>query len=303
MGRQQKAEALLARAERLEASLARRIKALEPDLIERFSATVLELGVIDQEQLHRIFAAATAPSLASAYADFAQDSSAKEGLPLALGRVQQAGESAAASLIVDLSEKARITLRGTIETAVQDGWSTQRLARAIRNDIGLTQAQSRWVKNFEAKLRISPAQALANQLRDRRFDPSLLKGDLSEEKIQRMVQRYRDRWINYRARLIARQELIRASNTANYLTWTDADERGHIPGHIRKFWWHSHDHSVRSAHVEIPILNPHGVAISAAFVTPLGPLRYPLDPMGTAENTEGCRCVAVFETSNPEART
>ena len=301
MNRQQKAEHLIRRAAALEATLAKQLRSLDPDLLERFSATVLELGFIENEQIERIFELATSRTLAGAYTAFAKDTADMEGLPLALGRVNQSADSAVASLVKDLSDKARLALRASVEQALAEGWSVPQLARVVKRDIGLTAKQAGWVRNFEAELRGSPGAALKRELRDRRFDPTLRRGEkIPAAKVERMVERYRERWLNYRAKLIARQELIRASHTANQDVWTEADERGDVPSYIRKFWWHSHDSLVRNSHVQIPKMNPRGVGVREAFVTPLGRLRYPCDPMGADEDTIGCRCAVIFETTNPE---
>lgn len=301
MNRQQKAEYLIRRAEALEAELAARLRNLSPDLLDRFAATVLELGVIENEQLERIFEVATSNTLTGAYTAFARDTAEMEGLPLALGRINQAADAAVASLVRELTEKARLALRESIEQALAEGWSVPRLARVVKQDIGLTAKQLEWVRKFEAKVRADPAAAMSNQLRDRRFDPTLRRGErIPDAKVARMVDRYRERWLNYRAKLIARQELIRASHTANHETWIDADQRGQVPSWIRKFWWHSHDSHVRNSHIQIPKLNPNGVGVQEAFVTPLGRLRYPCDPMGSDEDTIGCRCAVLFESTNPE---
>jgi hypothetical protein len=64
-----------------------------------------------------------------------------------------------------------------------------------------------------------------------------------------------------------------------------------------------HDKNVRAAHLEIPLMNPAGVKLSECFVTPLGLMRYPLDPLGTAANVLGCRCLAIFGRFNPTGAT
>jgi hypothetical protein len=302
MTRREQAERLLRRAEALEATLARALQDLNPDMIARFSETVLELGIIDNDRLAAIFEAATSRTLESSYLAFAADSAAIAGLPNPVGWIRQEAAGASDLLVRELTRQGRQSIEAAVQRATREGWSVQRLTTVIQKDLGLTQQQLRWVENFEQKLRTNPAKAMGNALRDRRFDRTLARGgDLSEAQIQRQVERYREKWTRYRAGQVARVELLRASNSANYAAWADADTRGEIPRMVRKFWWHAHDAHVRDSHVQIPIINPFGVPIREAFVTPLGRLRYPLDPMGAPADVIGCRCAVVFDTSTPGA--
>lgn len=299
MTRDEQARRLLQRAEGLEASLSRSLLNLDADQIARFAEVVLELGLIDNERLARIFEAATGGPLARAFRTFAEDSASMAGLPAATGFVEQEIGGATDYLVRHLTRQARVVLEETVQLAVKQGWSVRRLASAIERDIGLTEQQIGWIKNFERKLRTDPAKALQNQLRDRRSDRVLRRGDLSETEIERQVARYRAKWTRYRAGTVARVELLRASNSSNYAVWSEADARGDVPRMIRKFWHHAHDAFVRDSHIQIPLIQPNGVLIREAFVTPLGRLRYPLDPMGVPEDVIGCRCVVVFDTSTP----
>lgn len=298
--RDEQARRLLARAEQLEAELARVILELDDAAVTRLAQAALEIGFTDAE-IEALFARSISTHLETAYDVFGEDTAETYRLPRATAAVQAEAQVAIAETLEDLTTEARGVIERLTRQAQRLGWGVGELADAIRGQVQLTTIQNRWVANFERKLRRNPSEALRNKLRDKRFDRTLLRGEpLTESQIARMTARYREKYLRHRTHLIARQELLRASNGAHQVVWENAETQGVLPRGARKFWVNMHDTHVRHSHRMIPILNPGGVAISASFVTPLGRLRYPLDPLGVAEDVIGCRCIHVFDTANPE---
>ncbi len=301
--RDQQASRLQARAERLERDLAAVILELDDDAVTRLAHAALELGFTDEE-VRALFARSISTHLETAFDLFGNDTADEYGLPRAPAAVQDEAQIAISEALDDLSAEARKVITRLVGQAQADGISVGQLANQIRDQVVLTERQNGWVDNFEHKLRTDKRRALRNKLRDRRSDRSLLRDEpLTESQIASQTGRYRDRMIRHRALNIARHELLKASNGSHMATWENAEKQGVLAKGVRKFWWHMHDRKVRTSHREIPGLNPGGVAIADSFVTPLGRLRYPLDPLGAREDVIGCRCLVLFDTANPEGAT
>jgi len=169
-------------------------------------------------------------------------------------------------------------------------------ARKVMNKIGLTPSQEQAVDNFQRMLEEGDGDAFRRTLRDHRFDPSVrraVEGQvLSQEKIDRMVQRYRERYLRHRAQTVARTESIRAVHAGQQSQIEDLIARGELRrNQIRLYWRNQGDSRVRMAHNSIPRQNEQGVAPGEPFQSPLGPIRYPGDPLTPPSNHMNCRCV------------
>lgn len=168
-------------------------------------------------------------------------------------------------------------------------------ARYFRDSIGLTQRQTRAVNNFRRLLEENPSEALTRQLRDRRFDPSVIrsistKEPLSKEHIDRMVTRYRERYIQYRSRVIARTESLRAVHQGTEEMYRQAIESGELEAsQLTRAWDASGDASVRNSH---SLMDGQVKPFGEAFISGAGNLlRYPGDPNAPGSDTIQCRCV------------
>ena len=209
------------------------------------------------------------------------------------------------ALVQRISQQTREAIREAVQNDFIAGQNPVRTARVFRDTVGLTPRQERAVRNYERALRERNPVVLRRALRDRRFDPTLRRAiendiPLSEQQIQRFTQRYRERYIAYRARTIARTESLRAIGIGQHYSIVQGAQQGLFNANeIRRFWVVTRDARTRPAHRNIPALNPQGVGIDEAFVTPLGPLLYPRDPNGSAANTIQCRCGVVYRQVMP----
>lgn len=215
--------------------------------------------------------------------------------------VTRFAEEIAATRIRELTNDVRAVISITARESAIGNYSRQAAAQRILEVIGLTSAQERAVQNFRNSLENRSAEALRRTLRDRRFDPSLIRSidldePLSSAQVSRMVSRYRDRLRRYRANVIARSEVVRAANGGAYHFIESQVRTGKISeDQVRRFWHYIPDARVREAHSAVPSMNPGGVGPREAFQTPLGPLRFPGDPRGTASNTINCRCAISYQ--------
>lgn len=205
------------------------------------------------------------------------------------------------NLIRTISSNTREAIRNSVEANFIAGNNPYQTAKAFQNTVGLTPKQELAVRNYQGYLEQLDSNALKRQLRDPRFDVTVnnairTQQKLSVNQIDGMVNAYRKRYINYRARTIARTESLRAVSIGEYTSGVQAVSDGAIDGDIvKRFWIYTDDKRTRNQHRQIPGLNFEGVAVDQPFVTPFGPLLFPRDPRGTAANTINCRCHVIYK--------
>jgi hypothetical protein len=203
-------------------------------------------------------------------------------------------------LIRDLTADARRSVGTAITNGVSAGRNPLDTARDVKQFIGLTQRQTQAVQNYRSALENMQSDALDRALRDKRFDPSVARAikdqqPLSSDQVDRMVERYQQRYLQYRSQTIARTESIRAVSNGNHAAWTQQAQSGKVDAEsVTRQWVYTHDSKTREAHREIPGMNPDGVGLDEAFDTPDGPLLYPGDPLGAPEATINCRCAVIY---------
>lgn len=211
-------------------------------------------------------------------------------------RLTDFAQTITAQRIREINEGTRQTIREVIRQGTLDGENPLTTARTVRQSIGLTQKQAMAVQNFRRMLETGSSEAMTRALRDKRFDPTLrrlMEGErVSPQKIDTMVERYRQRYIKYRSETIARTETIRSLGGSQQRFIQDAvDQKKIDQRQVKRFWHYTQDELTRAEHRQIPAMNPNGVGLEEPFRTPLGPLQFPADPSGAAANTINCRCV------------
>ena len=208
------------------------------------------------------------------------------------------------NLIQNISNNTRRAVRNAIQFDIISGRNPLDTARTFRSTIGLTENQEQAVRNYRRSLENLDRDALRRALRDKRFDSTVrraieTKQALSEDQINKYVNRYRNKYIKFRSENIALTESLRVVSASTQLAIDDMVDSGAIDDtNVRKLWHYLP--GARAAHVAIPKMNPKGVKLKEAFQTPLGPLRYPRDPNGTGANTIRCRCYLTYEIVEDE---
>jgi hypothetical protein len=199
------------------------------------------------------------------------------------------------NLIRQVSDDTRDGIRAIVANAMEFGGHPSEQARQIRSLIGLTENQADAVANFRRLLEARDPEALTRGLRDRRFDSTLLRvlgdegvDDLSAEQIDRMVERYASRMLDFRANTIARTETISAARIGTQNAWVQATENGLLDrADVRQGWMVTPDDRLCIYCAAVPALNPDGVRLGEQFITPLGPVDGPtLHPQ--------CRCIVYL---------
>jgi F like protein len=198
-------------------------------------------------------------------------------------------------LIREFTEGQRAATRTALVEGVIQGLNPRDQARLFRQSIGLTANQMRAVANFRRLLESNSAAALARELRDRRFDPSVRRAvsgekPLTAEQIDRMVQRYYERSLAARAETIARTESLAAVHQASDEGFRQAIENGLIDEELTQKWRTAGDGRVREpSHT---LMNGQTRPFGQPFRSGTGNLlRYPGDNRAPPHDTVRCRCV------------
>jgi len=198
-----------------------------------------------------------------------------------------------------LREQQRETLRVAMTGALERGLGPVAAARVFRDSIGLTTGQYAAVNNYRRLLENGSAEALARDLRDRRFDRTVSAAitnqtPLSSAQIDRMVERYRDRALMMRSETIARTEMLRTVNEARDESVRQVVEQVGLPkSRVVRIWRSTPDARTRDHHASMD-LQERGM--DEPFEDGLGNLlMYPGDMTAPAETVINCRCVVAVE--------
>lgn len=215
-----------------------------------------------------------------------------------------AAEAFRLALVSNITETTRETVIQAISYSIAAGRNPIQTARDFRAAIGLSPSQLSTVQNYRRLLEEANPEALYRGLRDKRSDAMVSRAvessnALDSDQIDNLTERYRQRMVKWRAETIARTESLRSINMGEYESILAAHNVGKISQYLRRFWIVSADERVRRHHIPIPQLNAKGVGITESFQTPLGPLRYPLDPEGSARNVINCRCRVSYRIVRP----
>ena len=206
-------------------------------------------------------------------------------------------------LVREVTASARETWTEVIAEGMQRGANPREVAREIRASLGLTQRQQAAVANFRRLLQQGSAEALTRELRDRRFDSSIRRAikagkPLTSAEIEKMVERYRQRYIAYRAEVIARTEALRAVHEGAEEAYRQALDEGDIrPQDVERTWviagGVTRKGKPRTRHSHRAMRNqkrPLGEPFRSGYGYML---RYPGDLSAPASETVQCRCVVA----------
>ena len=126
------------------------------------------------------------------------------------------GEQRAGTLIQGIQTQQLNTVRAAIGTGLSEGVPPQRTGRLLRATTGLSERQGRSLVNYERGLTEkmltgttgTVLRGAGRPLADQRYSLA----NLNQQKVDNLVERYRERLVNYRAEMIARTETMRAAN-------------------------------------------------------------------------------------------
>lgn len=195
--------------------------------------------------------------------------------------------------VQEFSAEQRRATRAAITEGTREGVNPREMARRFRGSIGLTERQEQAVSNYRRLLREGSSEANRRRLRDKRFDSTVRRAargeiKLTEEQIDKMVGRYREKYLRYRSEVIARTEALRAVNQGTEEMYQQAFDSGELdPQEVTRKWITAQDERVRSSHSLL-----HGTTRkpNEPFETGLASLMHPGDPAAPPEETVQCRC-------------
>ncbi len=121
--------------------------------------------------------------------------------------------------------------QAALAQGIERGLNPGEVARTIRKSVGLTEYEVGVINNYERAVRTGSSRALQYELRDKRFDSTMQRAIdegtfIPEAQVRKMVDRYRQRWINYRARTVARSQALPIVHQANDEMYAQAVEAG-----------------------------------------------------------------------------
>jgi hypothetical protein len=170
----------------------------------------------------------------------------------------------------------------------------------IKQLIGLTSPQAQAVLNFKSQLEnrkvlgfTKPTDRMLNETDRILLGNHMKNGGLTQSGIDRMVRKYSEQLLNQRASEIALASAMNSINSGMQSMWSQGVTTGALGSNNRKFWVTAGDKKVRPTHIVIPGMNPNGVVIDSMFITPTGPVPYPMWGMGDYMN---CRCHVILKT-------
>jgi len=207
-----------------------------------------------------------------------------------------------AKLIREFTQSQREAVQESIIDGITRGLNPIDQARNFRGAIGLTRKQVQAVNNFRNLLETQSSDALRRQLRDRRFDPTIRssianKKLLTKPQIDKMVNRYRERFVKFRAETIGRTEALRSVHEANNVAFQQAIDEGALQADELEREWHvTNDSDLRDSH---SVMANQKRGFGEPFLSGNSNLlRFPGDPTAPADDVIQCRCsvTTVFKS-------
>jgi len=157
-------------------------------------------------------------------------------------------------LVREFSRSQADATRQAILNGIKEGANPRQQARNFRDSIGLTQKQVQAVEKYRQLLNDGDKAVFDRALRDKRFDPTIRRAILDEKPLTRaqvntMVDRYRQRFVQYRSEVIGRTEALRSVHAGNHGTYLQAIENGDLdPNNLMNEWNTKVDERRRPSH-------------------------------------------------------
>ncbi len=187
--------------------------------------------------------------------------------------------------------QARATRAALVE-GIKTGANPIQQAKNFRDSIGLTEQQVKAVNNYRRALSEGDKTVFDRALRDKRFDSTVHRSirdgkPLTRTQIDRMVDRYRARFIDFRARTIARTEALRSVHGGSQMMYEQAIAAGLDPANLSEEWNTALDERVRGSHSSM-----HGQIINFGelFISGIGNTARHPGGFGVPEEDIQCRC-------------
>tara|TARA_R110002167_G_scaffold93122_2_gene249816 strand:+ start:14502 stop:15488 length:987 start_codon:yes stop_codon:yes gene_type:complete len=206
-------------------------------------------------------------------------------------------------LVREFGDTQRRATREALIDGVRNGANPKQQAKAFVDSIGLTERQVKAVNNYNRLLREGDGEALNRALRDKRFDRTVRRAmesgqQLTEAQMGKMTDRYRERYLQYRSRVIARTEALRSVHQGKHAMYEQAIQNGDLDArNLTQEWETSLKDNVRDSHVDMHgQIQPWG----QMFISGKGNAAPHPGAFGVAE--EDIQCVCALGTRIPELK-
>ncbi len=221
-------------------------------------------------------------------------------------RAEQWLQTRSADLVQGITEDSLEASRKALSAGLAENRGTRDVARDLTGRmvngkrrgglLGLTSEQTDYVLNARSDLQNLDSRYFTRKLRDRRFDGKVRRAiasgkPLSAADIDKLTDRYKDRLLAHRGRLIAQNETFTAQAAGRAEAYRQLDERDDVE-ETTKRWQHSPQSDPRNDHAAMD-----GTTVKADedFELPSGVrMSHPHDPRGGAAENAFCKCVAIF---------
>jgi len=222
--------AIFVAADRVEDKMARRIRAEIRDLQAdvNLSEVAKLVQVADEEgEVYRALNAKGTEGIATAVSEELATGMEAGGKIAAkeLGRVVVLDmtrphlnkwlENHTGELITNIGKTSREAVKVTLRDGILRGRHPTRLARDLRDNLGLTAPQAKAVARRRA---------------------SLLADGVSQGRVDQIVGQYTDKLIKQRARVIAHHESMDAVNRGRFELWKQLVDEGALPENVQRIW-------------------------------------------------------------------
>jgi hypothetical protein len=203
------------------------------------------------------------------------------------------------AFVKQFTKDQRKLVKRILSDSLKAGDNPLTAARKFKDAIGLTDYQQQVVENYRGALEKGSSDVFDRVLRDQRFDSTVQRAIdtgniLSKPQIEKMVKRYAERMIDYRAKTIARTEAMRAVSKARHSAWHIAVRQlGHSHKKVIRTWITAGDDLVRDSHDDMD--DQQVVGMDEPFESGDGNLLlYPGDWSAPIEDTVNCRCSVLY---------
>lgn len=204
----------------------------------------------------------------------------------------------------ELNDEQREEIKIALTSGIITGNNPKNSARRFRDCLMINVEQESDIAAYRQFLIELNPKSIDVKFRDRRYDRTVSnaikrKIPLSSEYVEKLVAHYRQRLLQYYSESIARTESLKAIHMGEYNGLLAALLSGKITANVKRLWRAGPGINCREAeHDLIPILNPNGVKINESFITKLGLLRFPLDPLGVKGDIINCTCSVTYKIGN-----
>tara|TARA_R110000796_G_scaffold41179_2_gene101978 strand:+ start:24242 stop:25234 length:993 start_codon:yes stop_codon:yes gene_type:complete len=206
-------------------------------------------------------------------------------------------------LVREFGDAQRRATREALIDGIRTGANPKQQAKAFVDSIGLTERQVKAVNNYKRLLSEGDKAVFERALRDKRFDSTVRASiesgkPLTSNQIDRMVGRYRERYLQYRSRVIGRTEALKSVHQGKAAMYQQAIENGDLdPNNLTQEWETSLKDNVRDSHVDMHgQIQPWG----QMFISGKGNAAPHPGAFGVAE--EDIQCVCALGTRIPELK-